>query len=849
MQPNPQAVDDLVDGILDGTPIDWAAAESSAGPDQQPFLRQLRLLAALADVHREPAPATMSSSQLPLSGSAPVAADGSRLWGHLELRERVGRGKFGEVYRAWDTRLDREVALKLLPAGGAPGRPAASTFIHEGRLLARVRHPNVVTIYGAEAIGDRIGLWMEFVQGRTLEQVLDERKAVDAPEAIRIGLELCHALTAVHGAGLLHRDVKTQNVMQADDGRIVLMDFGTGRELGDGAASDLAGTPLYLAPEVLAGQAATVRSDVYSLGVLVYHLVTASYPVYARTLQGLRRAHERGERTGVQAARRDVPPRVARVIERAIDPDPARRYPSAEAMGAALAALRPRSKGVRLAYAAAGAALVVLAAGAAWEVAGRRAGSSTTPGALLAGLAGSNPAGAANAARLDRPVIAVLPLENLSAEAESDYFVDGLTDEIIRNLAAIDGLAVRSRTSSFAFKDKPRNLPEVGALLGANLVVEGSILKSGDRVRINLQLVQVASDTPLWAERFDRELRDIFAIQDDVSRAIVNRLRLTVGQGRRRYETNLPAYELYLKALALAERHGISDPRQAVALFEQVIARDPRFAPAHAGLAFAYASMSMPIRGPQIPAVAPEEALTVMREAARRAVDLDPLLPEAHAALGLAYSRERDWQNAQKSFQRALELGPTLTQITSQYSISTLIPLGRIAEAERLARMALQNDPLSLSVKRELALVQFATGRYEEAIENFERIRAIDPHFPYADIELARALTFAGRPAEALRVLEGRSAEEGVQYWLAYPYVLTGRRAEVERMAAAHTHPFRLGVIHAALGDTDRALAELDRAADVVPHRVALLVRQPEVAALRGDPRFAAVLRKLGLPE
>ena len=312
------------------------------------------------------------------------------MWSHLRLVERIGRGAFGEVYRAWDTRLDREVALKLLPADRSPGNRAASSIIHEGRLLAKVRHPNVVTIYGAEQIGDQIGLWMEFVRGHTLEQILDHRKVVSATEAVDIGLELCRAMSAVHGAGLLHRDIKGHNVMRAEDGRIVLMDFGTGRELDDDASSDLAGTPLYLAPEVLQRQQATVRSDIYSLGVLLYHLVTGSYPVQARTVREIRRAQERGERTAIQTARPDVPSKLARVIERAIDARPERRYESAAALGADLAALRPRPRIGRLAYAV-GAAASILAVGVGWEVAGRQAGSSRTPGALLAGFAGLNP--------------------------------------------------------------------------------------------------------------------------------------------------------------------------------------------------------------------------------------------------------------------------------------------------------------------------------------------------------------------------------------------------------------------------------------------------------------------------
>ena len=725
MLPSDQLVDDLADAILDGTPIDWAAAESSSDGTARPLVRQLRVLAAVAELHRGTPPSPSTLSQIPPSRIEPKVADAPVLWGHLRLVERIGRGAFGEVYRAWDTRLDREVALKLLPAGPSSGDRAASAIIHEGRLLARVRHPNVVTIYGAEQIADQIGLWMEFVRGHTLEQILDQRKVVSAAEAVGIGLELCRAMSAVHGAGLLHRDIKTHNVMRAEDGRIVLMDFGTGRDLEDDAGSDLAGTPLYLAPEVLQGQQATVRSDIYSLGVLLYHLVTGSYPVHARTLREVRRAHERGERTAVRTARRDVPPKLARVIERAIDPRPEQRYESADALGADLAALKPRPRIVRLAYAAGMAAAFILVAGAGWEVVGRQVGSSRTPSALLAGFAGLHSVGAAN----------VSPAERLA------------------------------------------------------------------------------------------------------------------GSGQRRYNTNLEAYELYLKARELVDRRGTFPAQQAVKLFEQAIARDPSFALGYAGLAEAYAAASVDIQGPFRPtAIPPETALALMGPAAETALRLDPLLAEAHAAMGLLYSRKLDWQKAEESFRRAIDLNPSLTQIYASYSMSTLIPLGKLAEAEQGLRRALQSDPLSLSLQRELAWLQFITGRYEEAIDSLERIRAVDPHFSSVEMRLARALTFAGRPLEALRVLETRRAEPGVQHWMAHAYVLAGRRAEVERLAAAHDHPFRLAVIYAALGDNDRAFEALDRAAVTVPHRVGLLLRDPEMAALRGDPRFDAVRKKLGLP-
>ena len=842
MLPSEQLVDDLADAILDGTPVDWAAAESSSEGAARPLVRQLRVLAAVAELHRSTTPSELTLSQVPASGLESKVANAPVLWGHLRLVERIGRGAFGEVYRAWDTRLDREVALKLLPAGPSSGDRAASAIIHEGRLLARVGHPNVVTIYGAEQISDQIGLWMEFVHGHTLEQILNQRKVVSAAEAVGIGLELCRAMSAVHGAGLLHRDIKTHNVMRADDGRIVLMDFGAGRELEDDASSDLAGTPLYLAPEVLQGQQATVRSDIYSLGVLLYHLVSGAYPVHARTVREVRRAHERGERTAVHTARRDVPRKLARVIQRAIDPNPARRYQTADALAADLIALKPRPRIVRLAYATGMAAAFILVAGVGWEVAGRQAGSLRTPSALIASFAGLNPVGAGNVSAAKRPVIAVLPLKNLSAEPDSDYFVDGLTDEIIRNLAVIDGLEVRSRTSSFAFKDKPRNLRDLAEQLGVNLVVEGSVLRSGPKLRINAQLVQVAGDVPLWAERFDRELKDIFAIQDEISRAIVNKLRLTLGRGQRRYDTNLEAYELYLKAHALVDRRGVVNAQKAAELFEQVIAKDPVFAPAHAGLANAYAFMSFPPHQ----GIPFQTAYSIMRPAAVRALQLDPLLPEALAAMGWVYSYDRDWPNAEKAFQRAIELNPSLSQTYTSYAISTLQPLGKHDEALRILEVASRNDPLSLDVLRQVGTEQFFAGRYQEAIDTLQRVRAVEPDFPFVDSFLARALTFADKLAEALPVFERMKKQAGEPSpYVAPAYVMAGRREEAEKLvAASEGFPYSLAIIYAALGDKNRAFAALDRVAATEPHRMGRLLAAPEMASLRGDPRLLALRRE-----
>ena len=836
-------LDDVADAILDGTPIDWAAVASHVDGHRRPLLERLRVLAALADVHRDPLPLSPTHDDGPADLPEATSESAGQLeqWGHLKLVELIGRGAFGHVFRARDTRLDRDVALKLLPANSASGEARSSTIIQEGRLLAQVRHPSVVTIYGAERIGDQVGLWMELVDGDTLERrMLEQGRGFTMTEAVEIGIDLCGAIAAVHEAGLLHRDIKCQNVMLARDGRVVLMDFGTGREQGDNSAAGLAGTPLYLAPELLSGLEPTVRSDIYSLGVLLYHLLTGSYPVQAESLRDLRLAHERGERADVSTARPGVAPRLARIVERAIDPVPERRYQSVDALLLDLVALQPRSKAVRLLYASGVAAAILSVIAIGWEVG--------------TGVTGLNPHSVASVNPTDQPVIAVLPFENLSAEADNDYLVDGLTDEIIRNLSVIQGLQVRSRTSSFAFKNRPLDLRKVGEQLGVNLVVKGSVSRSGNRLRVDAQLVQVAGDVPLWTERFDRELNDISALQSDISRAIVNKLRLTLGTGQRRYDVNIDTYILYLKARALVGKRGEQNARTAAELFQQVIASDPAFAPAYAGMADAYGLMTHPSLAPGIV----EAALPLMQEAAIKALELDELLAEGHAAMGFIYSRQHDWEKAQTSFRRAIELNPSLTQTYTNFWWTTLLPLERLDEAERLLEEAVRTDPLSSAVHDHLGFMKLVAGRFDEAIDHFTRAHALDPHLPFLDQHLVRALTFAGRLSEALSFWENKidpvtrkvysTDSPGWQPWIAAAYVMSDNRAEVERWAAVQDDPFRLALLHSALGNRDRTFEALNRAAEIVPHRVVPLLSYPEMRWLRGDARLAALRKTLRLP-
>src|SRR5262245_38680199 len=440
--------------------------------------------------------------------------------------------------------------------------------------------------------------------------------------------------------------------------------------------------------------------------------------------------------------------------------------------------------------------------------------------------------------------IAVLPLNNLSEDSAQDYFADGLTGEIIRNLSIIDGLAVRSQTSSFAFKGKPQNVSDAGKQLEVEYIVEGSVQRAGQQLRITAQFIRVSDDFPLWSGRYDRELTDVLAIEDEISRGIVNSLRLKLGGGRRRYETSAEAYDLYLQARALGIQRGLDGDNRSVAPFEAVIAKDPSFAPAYAGLAAAHMARS----GEAQFDLADEMAK--MQTAAERAIQLDPLLGEAHGAMGIVYAREAQWAQSEKSFRHALELAPNDSVIYDNFAASFLMPLGRIQEAVQLLRKAEKNDPVAPRLHSILANALIATGRYDEAAEQCMKLPT---DFPARSTWLARARLGQGRIQEAIHLLVDRM-EQGVNSpdikgFLGYAYGRAGRRDEAEKFAAPDQRPFTQALTFAGLGDKERTLDALERMAVLGPVRLGRDLTYPEFDLVRGDPRLKAIRKRLGLPE
>lgn len=588
----------VVRAISEGAPIDWGAAESSAASDSaRALIRELRVVAEIATFHT-------GTSTGAVVAPAPAAEEPFTKWGHFRIDQRVGQGAYGEVYLAWDPLLAREVALKLLRRSDGLRALLPASAIEEGRLLARVRHPNVVVIHGAQRVAGRMGIWMEFVHGQTLEQLLRDGGPISAQEATAIGLDLCRALAAVHRAGLVHRDVKAQNVMREEGGRIVLMDFGIGKERpGDGMepARDLAGTPLYLAPELLQGRGAAPRSDLYSLGVLLYHLVTGSYPVLGRTLQEVRQAHEGGTKTRLRESRPDLPEAFAEAVERALVPDPEGRYDSAEAMESALTAvaeaLEPgvvegpsaeRRRAVLLRTAAGIAAAGLLAGGIGWW-----------------SFRGSPGVGVPSAVR---NLVLIAAFENRTGDSSLDGTIEHALERELLSSRIVNVVARERVEDTLRLMRKPPDTIVHAALGrevcqrdgGITTLLAGRIERLGSAYVLSTQVVEPARGRVVGVVA--EEAPDQEALAPAVRR-LSNRVRESLGESRalivesneqleRVTTPSLPALRFYSHAVELGKRDQWS---AALEMAKQAVAADPDFASAHIWVAWALRNTSRPL--------------------------------------------------------------------------------------------------------------------------------------------------------------------------------------------------------------------------------------------------------------
>jgi TolB-like protein/Tfp pilus assembly protein PilF/tRNA A-37 threonylcarbamoyl transferase component Bud32 len=829
MGAKPLSLDELLESVADGNVLDWDALDAAAETEQdRRMVRHLRLVAGIADVHRT-VPLEDPADLAPLPQIADADQSVPR-WGHLLLVERVGEGAFGEVYRARDPWLDREVALKLLKKSAANPR----RLVVEGQALARVRHSNVVTVHGADIHDGRAGLWMEFVPGQTLSSIVAANGPMNAPDAVAIGRDLCRALAAVHAAGLVHHDIKAQNVMRESSGRVVLMDFGAGH------------TPLYLAPELLAGGDATVASDIYATGVLLHYLVTAKFPVTGAGIEELKEAHARGDRRSVAELRPELQPALAATIDKALDPNPERRFRSAFELQEALthviapattnapSSVEPRPYFLRRGTWAAAAAVLAaaVAVGAWWRGTPPPAASPNDPIRL----------------------IAVMPL--LNQTGDRDYFADGMTEALTQELAAAKALRVVSRTSVDRARDMGDDLATVARTLGADALLEGSVNRAGDTVRINVRLIHAGSNTAVWAESFVRTMSDIFALQRDIAHAVAGELEATIHTRSTTLDAVDPtAHDLYLRGRYFLVQQTVEGANEAISLFEQAARIDPRHARAHAGIAEAYLSLGSWY------VLRPAEAFQKCREAVERALAIDDTVAEAHAVrAAVLFEHDWNWTEAEREFKRALELNPSLEFASERYSMF-LAARGRVDAALTHIADARRVDPLSPLIAASAGGILRYARRYDEAVDQFNRALRTHPDFLSANVGLARTLNALGRHDDAIVLYEALSrrgfnpslfaleiaqadAAAGRVDRARHSVEETRKRAEALKVALP---PEYLAYAYASVGNFDEAFRWLDEAFLRKSASVLWLTVDNRADPLRKDPRFREYLEKLGV--
>jgi serine/threonine protein kinase/tetratricopeptide (TPR) repeat protein len=739
--------------------------------------------------------------------------------GHYTIVSLLGTGGMGAVYRATDRTLGRDVALKILPRDLACDRDRLDRFQREARAVAALNHPNIVTIYSVEHVGGVHFLTMELVTGRPLDQVL-----VDGPLPIdrvhAIAAALAEALAAAHEHGVVHRDLKPANVIVAESGRVKVLDFGLAKVNVSSAGAAAApatmlateigvvlGTPAYMSPEQVSGLSTDHRTDIFSLGIVIYEMATGVRPFRGRSSPELASSILRDEPRPAFEIRSAVSVPLSRVIGRCLEKSAVTRFST---MGEVSKALR----------------------------------SAVVPVATDEG-----------------PSVAVLPFQNLSADRENEFFGDGLAEEILNALAQIDGLRVAARTSSFSFKGQTTDAAEIGAKLRVSTVLDGSVRRSGNRVRVTVRLVDTTNGFQLWSERYDREMADIFDVQDEIARAIAEKLKVTLKVGRtarlvKQTTRNVEAYELYLRGRALLLRRG-RHVAEGIECLERAVDLDPEFAAAWSGLADSHS-----VRG-YWGSARPGDTMPKALTAARRAVRLDPESAEGHSALALPLLVwEHDYAASAAAFRRCLELNPDYTQGRCWHGVFQLQWVeGRLAEGVAEARRALASDPLSGYASSLLSMACFGDGQLDEALEMGRRAAELDPDSLLTNWVHGMAAHCHGGLDEALAAYKAAEAVSGGHpYPISHAIVahadlgtLADARAEYARLlevaSRGHVAKATLSMAAAAVGEQDIAIELAHQACDERDPLMLIMARNfPHYRRLRDDPRFGDVIRRLGLP-
>lgn len=748
--------------------------------------------------------------------------------GPYEILSPLGAGGMGEVYRAKDSRLKREVAVKVLLASTATDADALSRFQREAEAVAALSHPNILAIHDVGREGDLAYLVTELLEGETLRTRLDQ-SAILWPKAVEFGVAIADGLTAAHAKGIIHRDLKPANIFLTHDGVVKILDFGLARVASTASATDrtvtldtqpgtVLGTARYMSPEQARGQQIDRRTDIFAFGCVLYEMIAGKPAFCGDTFADVMTAILTHDPPSVSESVGGVVPELGRTISRCLEKNPRRRFQSSDDLAFTLRNIR---SGI-----------------------GQVHGISATGTSDTAG---------------DSASIAVLAFTNMSHDPDNDYFSDGISEEIINSLAKLDGLRVAARTSAFSFKGQQVDVAEVGRKLNVSTVLEGSVRQAGDRLRITAQLINVADGYQLWSERFDRRMDDIFCIQDEIATSIAQHLKRTLRGGITEQlvkppTRNLEAYDVYLKGRSTWQRFG-TGLYLALDCFQRAVELDPDFALAHAGIADTYALLGITA------ALPPREAMPKAKSAAKRALELDDGLAEAHCALASVYLYyEWDWSLAKESFLRSLKLNPNYVQSMFHYGHMYLAFVSQeLDQGIQLCRRAVEIDPLAAYALHGWLANLYIAGKTEEAIGPLCEALERDP----SAFNLRRLLGLCyleqSMIEDARNAIETAVIVSGRHPWALYElgmlYVKLGETAEAEaiqaemvaRSQSSYIPATTLAIIPATLGRYDEAFGHLNCGFDERDGVILTITNWPPLRPLRVDSRYDEVLKRLGL--
>jgi serine/threonine protein kinase/Tfp pilus assembly protein PilF len=776
--------------------------------------------------------------------SDPIAPLRAALKGRYEIQREIGQGAFATVYMARDTRHERSVALKVLNAD-PDSETGELRFIREIRLLASLQHPNILPLHDSGHVDALLYYVMPYVGGETLRTRMSRERQLHPDAAVSIACETADALAYAHAQGIIHRDIKPENILLSA-GHAIVADFGIARAIDLAGVRQLTrtgssspGTPAYMSPEQLLSEGdIDGRTDIYSLGCVLYEMLTGK-PPFAGKDGFVRRFTEPAPLPS--SSRKDLPAWLDAVVVRALERSAVDRFPSAGEFARALA-----MKGV------------FVSGGVASSQQQHDSSSPAAEPPRGRAIYKSISAAPAKVREAQQASIAVMPFANLSADPANEYFSDGITEEILNALASLPTLKVASRTSAFALKGKSLSIAEIGQQLNVKTVLEGSVRRIGQRVRITAQLIDTVDGYHLWSERYDREVEDVFAIQDEIARTIVEHLRvkLTTAQdealGRRQTE-NIEAYELYLRGKHCSYRWNIPGMvEKALQYFEAALVKDPEYALAYHGVADVYSILGLYAFLP------PAEVLDRAIAAATRAVELAPGSAEAQTSLGFVQMLDWDWQAAESSLRQAINLNSRYAQ-AHNFLAWLLSTYNRQTEATEAVRIGQELDPFSPAANGISALVSYHARRYDEAIRDSQRALERDPTSALSLMCISMSHAAKGAHKQAiLHADRGVSLSSEVNFLrgiLGAVYAMAGEKEAarrvlddlLERSRQTYVGPTVISWIYSHLGERDRAFEWLEKAYDQRDCTLGFGLRAPMYDVIRDDARFGELLTKLRL--